>query len=252
MKWVIIIEIWYKCYKGAMWSRVPVLLCVLFALLCPTAPWAQVQFPPLTGRVVDGAGLLPSDLERRLAEQLQAHEEATTNQVVVVTVPGLQGLSIEQYGRALGNHWGIGQKDKDNGVLLLVAPNDRKVRIEVGKGLTSELSDRVAQDIVDRQILPQFRGGDFEFGVQQGVAGILAALGGRYDASGGGRESASRGDGGGDGGKSWWKTLLGWILAPFLLIGRLFGLGRSGGSSSGGGFSGGGGSFGGGGASGSW
>ncbi len=93
------------------------------------------QFPELTGRVVDNAGLLDPTEEQALADKLATEEQQSSNQVVVVTVPDLQGYPIEEYGYQLGREWGIGQEGKDNGVLLIVAPNERRLRIEVGYGL---------------------------------------------------------------------------------------------------------------------
>src|SRR4051812_33010035 len=107
-------------------------LSLIFLLAAVPLAWAALQFPNLTGHVVDDARILSRDTLRSLDDELRAYEAATTNQVVVATVPSLQGTSIEDYGYQLGRHWQLGQKDKNNGVLLLVAPNERKVRIEVG------------------------------------------------------------------------------------------------------------------------
>ncbi|RMF04505.1 MAG: TPM domain-containing protein, partial [Alphaproteobacteria bacterium] len=115
---------------------------------------AQPQFPALTGRVVDEAGLLSREEADALARQLEALEERTSDQLVVVTLRSLQGFPIEDYGYKLGRHWGIGQAGKDNGVLLIVAPTERKVRIEVGRGLEGELPDALAKLIIENAILP--------------------------------------------------------------------------------------------------
>ena len=159
------------------------LLPLLFLLPTPEPALAQIDFPALTGRVVDEAHILSTETERRLARLLEAHEAETTNQVVVVTLPSLQGQSIERFGLELGNHWGIGQAGRDNGVLLIVAPRERKVRIEVGTGLESVLADGLARAIIDNEITPQFRLGQFDTGVNQGAAAILQAIEGRYDAA---------------------------------------------------------------------
>jgi len=195
-----------------------------------TAP----KYPHLSGRVVDDAKLLQSSIRRKLGQILKKHERETTNQVVVVTIKSLQGYSIEEFGLGLGNHWKIGQKGKDNGVLLIVASNERKVRIEVGLGLEDTLTDALAQDIIDTRILPEFRENEIEVGIQGGVTGILEVLGGTYEPGGSSILSAL-------------KNLWYWILAPFGFIFSFFRR-RSRGTV----FSGGGGSFGGGGASGSW
>ncbi len=152
----------------------------LALLLAPPALAAEIAFPKLTGRVVDEAGLLSATAERRIAERLEAHERATTNQVVVVTLPSLEGHPIEEYGYRLGRHWGIGQKGKDNGALLLVAPQERKVRIEVGYGLEGTLTDAISSNIVHAVVLPSFRRGDFEGGIEAGAAAMIEAVGGQY------------------------------------------------------------------------
>ena len=105
-------------------------LCLL--LLCSGLAQAEIKFPPLSGRVVDEAGLLSQATRAQLTQELQAHEQATSNQLVVVTLKNLQGYVIEDFGYQLGRAWGIGQKGKDNGALLIVAQQERKVRIEVG------------------------------------------------------------------------------------------------------------------------
>lgn len=176
--------------------------------------------------VTDQAGILSISEIQRLTSNAKTFEEETSNQVVIVTVKSLAGWTVERYGRWLGNTWGVGQVDKDNGVVLLVAPNDRRVRIEVGRGLESELSDATAQSIIDHEILPKFRDDDLSGGIIAGHQAILQALGGEY------REPTD------------WESFMFLLLLPFFAIGRFFGFG--------GGFLGGGGSFGGGGASGSW
>ena len=135
-------------------------------------------FPELTGRVVDNAKLLSEEDERHLAVNLRALEDRTTDQVVVVTLPSLQGNDIDVYGARLGNYWGIGTKEKNNGVLLIVAPTERKVRIEVGRGLSSILTDRIAKLIIENKIVPRFREGDFGTGIKDGVGAVLSVLAG--------------------------------------------------------------------------
>jgi uncharacterized protein len=132
--------------------------------------------PELTGRVVDKAGLISADTERGLSLTLQELEQETTDQVVVVTVPDLAGEAIESLGLRLGRGWGIGQKDVNNGVLLIVAPNDRKVRIEVGYGLEGLLTDDRAKAIITDPLLPAFRAGRFEEGISSGVSEIATVL----------------------------------------------------------------------------
>lgn len=144
---------------------------------------AAPEFPKLTGRVVDTANLLSTSVERKLSQQLKSHEDKTTNQVVVVTVNSLQGMDIADYGYQLGRHWGIGQVDDNNGVLLIVAPKQRKVRIEVGYGLEGTLTDALSKQIIDFDIVPWFKKKDYPGGIQSGARAILGTLSGTYDAT---------------------------------------------------------------------
>ncbi|WP_455366319.1 TPM domain-containing protein [Kaarinaea lacus] len=145
-----------------------------------TTSQAAPAFPELSGRVVDQADLLPSLTESQLTRKLADHEQATSNQVVVVTLNSLQGYTIEDYGYQLGRHWGIGQAERNNGVLLIVAPAERKVRIEVGYGLEGTLTDALSHNIIQTKILPYFRKSQYETGIVQGATAILAALQGTY------------------------------------------------------------------------
>lgn len=122
---------------------------------------AQVQVPPLTGRVVDRAELLNPAQESELTQLLAGHEQATGNQLVVVTLPDLGGRSIEETGLALGRQWGIGQKGKDNGALLIVAQAERRIRIEVGYGLEDRLTDAQSALIIHNLIAPPSARGIF-------------------------------------------------------------------------------------------
>jgi uncharacterized protein len=153
----------------------------VLVLLASTAQ--AIDFPKLTGRVVDNANLLPPTVEQQLTQQLKAHEEKTTNQVVVVTVNTLQGLDIADYSYQLGRYWGIGQAKNNNGVLLIVAPKEHKVRIEVGYGLEATLTDALSKQIIDLKITPRFKGNDFPGGIQAGVNAILGILDGSVDVA---------------------------------------------------------------------
>ena len=137
---------------------------------------ATPVFPPLTGRIVDQAGLLSVTDRAEIEGQLKAHDAKSTDQIVVVTVRSLEGVPIEDYGYQLGRFWKIGQQGTNNGALLIVAPNDRKVRIEVGRGLEPQLTDTMTKLIIDNAILPAFRRGDFTAGVKAGVRDIIATL----------------------------------------------------------------------------
>lgn len=163
-----------------MCIRSMALVLVLAAIGWTTLSQAAPTFPELSGRVVDQADLLPSLTESQLTRKLADHERATTNQVVVVTLKSLQGYTIEDYGYQLGRHWGIGQAERNNGVLLIVAPSERKVRIEVGYGLEGTLTDALSHNIIQTKILPNFRKGHYETGIVQGTNAILAALQGTY------------------------------------------------------------------------
>ena len=155
------------------------LLLLLLALAAPMA-LAAPDYPALSGRVVDQAGLLDGQSQSALDAELAQHEAKTGEQVVVVTVDSLQGESIEEYGVGLGRHWGIGTSGEDNGALLIVAPNEREVRIEVGYGLEGKLTDALIGQIVQNEILPRFRADDMAGGIVAGAERGLAAREGRY------------------------------------------------------------------------
>lgn len=234
------------------------LLPFLITLFASVAAFAALQFPPLTGRVVDDAHILSQPAIESLDTMLADYERGTTNQVVVVTLPSLQGDSIEDYGYQLGRYWGIGQKGKDNGVLLIIAPHERKIRIEVGYGLEGTLTDAASSEIIHNIIVPAFRGGHVEAGIVDGTQAIVSILGGK------GMPAYTPQQRAGQQGQQMpgWLALLILVLVvwfavrhPFVATMLLFNNStRFGGSdgSGGGGFSGGGGGFGGGGASGSW
>jgi uncharacterized protein len=245
-------------------------LC-LFAAVAHAAP----TFPQLTGRVVDDAHVLSAPVQQQLTGELADLEQKTGRQLVVVTIPSLQGYAIEDYGYQLGRTWQIGQKGQNNGVLFLVAPTEHKVRIEVGYGLEPVLTDALSSVILQERVLPKFRAGDVQGGIVDGTEAIIQQLAMPDDQARAKAVQAQQaprrahvnpigaiftlfilfwiisaffGALGGrrGGGGAWW-------LLPLLLSGsgRRDGWGGGGGFG-GGGFSGGGGSFGGGGASGGW
>ena len=252
--------------------------CLVFVAVAFAAV-AALTFPTLSGRVVDEAGILAPATRDAITAKLAALEAKTTDQLVVVTLKSLQGTSIEDFGVQLGRAWKIGQKDKNNGVLLIVAPNERKVRIEVGYGLEGTLTDAITRLIIENSIIPRFRANDFAGGVTRGTDDIISALTDNAEWKRRAEAPApmSRADG-----MAWIVFILffGVFGIVFLVIMRdivrrpatrsrradgsavgpsAWGAGASGGfsgggggSSGGGGFSGGGGSFGGGGSSGSW
>jgi uncharacterized protein len=242
-------------------------------LICACAA-QTLSFPALTGRVVDDAALLDAATRTALTGSLAEFEQKTTDQLVVVTLKSLQGTSIEDYGYQLGRRWQIGQKDKNNGVLLIVAPNERKVRIEVGYGLEGTLTDAITKLIIENSILPRFKVADFSGGIKRGVEDIIQVLSG--DAQEWQNRAAQRFSP--DNARpappgAIWPAIIAVLLGvgllifcvvrggaicramlQLLLLTLLSGRRRSSGGDSSGGesFSGGGGSFGGGGASGSW
>jgi uncharacterized protein len=242
------------------------LLALLGLLL--VFPVFALEFPALSGRVVDEAGILDLATRTALTDKLADLEAKTTDQVVVVTLKSLQGTSIEDFGVELGRRWQIGQKGKNNGVLLIVAPNERSVRIEVGYGLEGTLTDAVSRLIIENAILPRFRANDFPGGISRGVDDIISVLTG--DAAEWQHRAAQRPDTVSQApstrsdsiwpaiwfvlivmGVVWFCIMLAGVLCEMIL--RLVAaLAFAGGRGSGGGFSGGGGSFGGGGASGRW
>lgn len=244
---------------------------------------AQPKFPALAGRVTDAANVIPADMETRLTQKLESLEKQSQRQFVIATVPSLQGYEISDYGYQLGRAWGIGSKERDDGVLLLVAPTERKVRIEVGYGLEGTLPDGLGFLIINNQIVPRFKAGDLPGGIEAGADAIvkqltlppeqaqrIAAQAVRQNQESGQGIPlgtivfvlfilfffvlpifrAARGHGGRRRSRGWGAPIV-WIPGGFGGGGDGGGFGGGGGGF-GGGFSGGGGSFGGGGASGSW
>ena len=274
-----------RCAWTDSGTRARWVLLILLLIFASPALASEPKFPPLTGLVVDDAGVLNASTRGELTLILAEHERATGEQVVVVTLDSLQGYPIEDYGYQLGRHWGIGQKGTNTGALLIVAPNEHKVRIEVGYGLEATLTDAASRTIIDNYILPSFKRGDFNAGVLAGTTSIIQVLGGNPLGTGepatsfGGSNSAPAGFGSlfhpPDRKAS--VALMLFFLIPLigtvLLMSALarsdnnfqwgssshhwdsdggFGGGGFSSGGGGGGFSGGGGSFGGGGASGSW
>jgi uncharacterized protein len=150
-------------------------LAMTVALLF-AAPAAAQTFPELTGRVVDQANLLSPEQELDLSSKSEALEASTGRQFVVATVNSLEDRTIEDYGYRLGRHWGIGREGEDDGVILLVAPNEKKVRIETGYGAEGVLPDILAGRIIRNDIIPRFKAGDMAGGIMAGADAILAQL----------------------------------------------------------------------------
>jgi uncharacterized protein len=157
-------------------------LCACLLVLASTVAWAAITLPELRGRITDEAGLIKPEDRDVIEAQLKELELKSTDQVAVVTLNSLQGVTIEEFGLELGRKWGIGQKDKDNGIVLVVAPNERKVRIEVGSRLESQMTDAMSSIIINNGILPAFRRGDFSGGIRAGVRDINDVLLGDEEA----------------------------------------------------------------------
>jgi uncharacterized protein len=260
--------------------RLAVALLTFAALWLAGVAVAQAEptFPVLTSQITDEAGLINANDYTAIIETLKALEAKSTDQVAVVTLKSLQGYPIEDYGYQLGRAWGIGQKGKDNGVLLIVAPNEHKVRIEVGRGLEPVMTDAMSSLIIQNAILPEFRKGNFSAGIAAGVRDINAVLLGDAEGVKERARIARNADT-----LDFWSVMLivfwicivlfvmyammqsirnapqvapgqrrrGGFNGPVIIPGG-WGGGWSDGDGGGGGWSGGGGDFGGGGASGSW
>jgi len=250
-------------------------LAALFVILCLFTPaMAAPTFPTLTGRVVDEANILSPATEADLTQKLAALESKTSRQLVIVTLPSLQGYEISDYGYQLGRAWGIGQKKLNNGVLFIVAPKEHATRIEVGYGLEPILTDALSSVIIQTQALPHFRRNDFDSGVTAAANALIQQLSlERSEAEARAAAAAKQVQ------NRQGEDLPGWlVLLIFLgIFGFIFfqsggggppgrrggggpyyggggwpGGGWGGGGFGGGGFGGGGGGFGGGGASGRW
>ena len=239
----------------------------IIALLYTALAVFAVNFPALTGRIVDQANIIPAETRSAIEPKLADLEAKSGIQLVVATVTSLEGQEVEPYANELFRSWKLGEKAKNNGVLLLVAPNERRVRIEVGYGLEGTLTDALTKVIITNAITPRFKAGDFSGGISRGVDDIITVL--TTDASEWQKRPSLRLDNQQTTDPATWLLIAALIALFTLLIVSpgfrwLFlnlvlnilvssGGSRSGGGySSGGGFSGGGGSSGGGGASGSW
>lgn len=151
-------------------------LAVLLVTLRLPVAWADPTVPPLTGRVVDLANVLSSAAERDLTDQLAQIEADTGAQIVVATLPGLAGYSIETWGLALGRGWKIGRAGRDDGIVVVLAPNDRKVRIEVGYGLEGRIPDATAHRIIKSYMLPAAREGKYADGLKATVDALRRVI----------------------------------------------------------------------------
>jgi uncharacterized protein len=233
---------------------------VMAGVLLMGVAWAAEVIPPRPTRYFnDYAGVVRKETAEQLNRTLEAFERSTSSQIVVAIFPRMQSdSSVEDYTVRVAQSWGVGQKGQKNGAVLFVFVQDRQVYLQVGYGLEGAIPDATAKTIIDQEITPRFRAGDFDGGLTAGVNAILQAARGEYTGTG---RTVAEGKGGRGGG----IPVLLLLVALILLVGATRrsrgtiyrGSGRSGwggwgGGSSGGGFSGGGGSFGGGGAGGRW
>ncbi len=208
----------------------PLRILLALLLLLPLQAQAQPSFPKLTGRVVDAAHLLSPEQVAQLSQLSADVEQASSRQLVVATIPDLQGYPIEDYGYQLGRAWGIGQKEANNGILLIVAPKERKVRIEVGYGLEPIMTDGLSSTIVNDTILPKFRAGDMPGGIVAGAQAIgeqmklplEAAEQRAQQATQKASQTHQRSHGGGGFliGLIFWGIVLAFVILPMLGAGR--------------------------------
>jgi uncharacterized protein len=255
-------------HQFSMKKITPVLTAFMLVCLSHFA-LAQRAVPELWGmRVHDDAKVLLPQTVQQLEAQLKQHEDSTGNQIAILIIKSLEGDAIEEYALRVAEKWQLGNKNNDNGVLLLLAIDDRKMRIEVGQGLEGALTDALSSQIIRHELAPNLRRGDYDAAVTAATTAIVQAIAGEYESSGPAPSAKRRGINpifivflivgiislisrftkGGNNRGGGWSSGAGWYG------GGLGGFGGGGSSSSGGfgGFSGGGGSFGGGGSSGSW
>lgn len=162
------------------------LLVLLFFFVFSLPASSQKAVPELWGvRVHDDAKVLSSSLVEQLEKQLTVYEDSTSNQIAILIITSLDGEALEEYAFRVTETWKLGQKEKDNGALLLIAIDDRKIRIEVGEGLEGVLTDAMCNRIIRNEIAPALRRGDYDGGVSAGINGMIAAIGGEYAADDG-------------------------------------------------------------------
>ncbi len=162
-------------------------LLVSLILICTAVYAAEV--PKLQGYVNDYGNMMSAETRAQITEQLKALEQSDSTQIFVLTVPSLEGDPIEDFAIKVFDVWKAGQKNKDNGVLLIVAQKERKIRIEVGRGLEGKLTDLASGRIIDNVIKPKFKEGDFNGGFIAGVSSLVQATRGEFKADGGGQKS---------------------------------------------------------------
>jgi len=158
------------------------LVLSIFFLLCLSAAAYGLDVPRLQGYVNDYAEMISPSTKSKIEEELKAFEGSDSTQIVIVTIPSLDGESIEEFGIKAAETWKIGQQGKDNGVLFIVSKQERKIRIEVGRGLEGKLTDLMAGRIIDQVIKPRFKEGDFDGGFIAGISALVSATRGEFMA----------------------------------------------------------------------
>jgi uncharacterized protein len=153
-----------------------ILICIAFLFAAPA--WAEPNFPALSGPVVDGADLLLADDEVILGNRIRALKDKSGHQMNIATVSSLEGYDISDYGNRLFRFWKLGDKTANDGVLLLIAPNERKVRIEVGYGLEGDMTDAISSVIINHDMIPRFKTGDWSGGLSLGIDDVEKVIGG--------------------------------------------------------------------------
>jgi uncharacterized protein len=187
------------------------IISVFLALLLLAGTAGALEVPYLAGRVNDNANMLSAQTIAELEEMLAAHEDSTGNQIVLLTIPTLEGASLEEFAFRVAETWNLGQKDVDNGALLLIVRSDRKLRIEVGYGLEASLTDAITSHIINSVITPRFKRGEFEDGIREGLRTMVLAADGNL-----GEAAVAEGDS-----FSIWLFLLFW----FSIVGLFTGVG---------------------------
>jgi uncharacterized protein len=191
-------------------------LSILFLLWLSLLPSAfALDVPPLTGRIVALAHLLPSDVAASLSAELAEHERKAGNQIAVLTLPSLEGEPLEEFSHRVSTTWKLGRKGTDNGVLLLVVPGERRIRIEVGYGLEGTLTDAKSSQIVRQEIVPRFKSGDFSGGVAAGLKAIMGTIEGTYTLPAETRDTSEQ--------NGPWESVFIAIVIGALVGGSLFG-----------------------------
>jgi uncharacterized protein len=156
-------------------------ILLIFILLLPIPTYA-LDVPRLQGYVNDYAGMISPSAKSRIEEELRAFEQSDSTQIAILTIPSLEGENIEEFSIKVGETWKIGQQGKDNGILFIVSNQERRIRIEVGRGLEGNLTDLMAGRIIDQVIKPRFKQGDFDGGFISGVSALIDATRGEFRA----------------------------------------------------------------------